>query len=618
MRFWRPSSGTFANLREYGAPEKPPAPLEMHFWLAIGAQICLDERMNIFERSVGGRTYRIASQSLWDSARQRPFSRQAVLGTADPPPVADLGLTRTVGTRRVGDVGALVWVAGQLDLIKLIDQACDLSVSSDGPTVGEMVLAVAIQRACVPGAKRHLAAFLESCLPRVSCLPASAFTGQAFHRLAAQVTDEQLEKVQIEIARAAVRHFKLSADVLAFDTTNFDTHIATTTDGELARRGHAKSKRKDLRVVGLAALVSETGHVPLLHRTYPGNGSDQAVLGECLEALGKLHEALDETEQLTRAPGRTLVRDGGSWSEQLELDLDVEGYYTLLSLPLSHTASQLALEYAARRGTMKRLGGKLGDVRAARLRIPVGDAALDRTLVVVESQELLRGQKRGIAAALRKAKEELRKLERQAARGRIKAEALEDRVRKALKREHLSDFVLATVKNERGKLSLDWRVDAARRRVLERTRLGRRVLCTDHHLWSDGRIVHAFRGQWNVEELFRRAKKGGIAPWGPSHQWADNSLRLHTFATVIGLTLVSLAQLTLGNRKSAQGTMKALAEVKATLVRVQTKERGRRATITLAPDLTAEQRRAVKAFELERWLPTLLSSRMKSAPSADK
>jgi len=40
-------------------------------------------------------------------------------------------------------------------------------------------------------------------LPRVSCLPASAFTGQAFHRLAAQVTDERLEKAQIEIARAA-------------------------------------------------------------------------------------------------------------------------------------------------------------------------------------------------------------------------------------------------------------------------------------------------------------------------------------------------------------------------------------------------------------------------------
>ena len=151
-------------------------------------------------------------------------------------------------------------------------------------------------------------------------------------------------------------------------------------------------------------------------------------------------------------------------------------------------------------------------------------------------------------------KADLRKLERQAAGGRMKREVLEARVKKALQREHLSAFVVTSIKESQGKLSLHWEVDAARRRVLERTRLGRRVLCTDHHNWSNGRIVHAFRGQWNVEELFRRAKKGGIAPWGPSHQWADHSLRLHTFATVIGLTLVSLVRLTLGNRKSAQST----------------------------------------------------------------
>ena len=34
---------------------------------------------------------------------------------------------------------------------------------------------------------------------------------------------------------------------------------------------------------------------------------------------------------------------------------------------------------------------------------------------------------------------------------------------------------------------------------------------------------------------------------------------------------------------------------------------GRRPTVMLAPELTAEQRRAVKVFELERWFPTLLS-----------
>jgi transposase len=437
-------------------------------------------------------------------------------------------------------------------------------------------------------------------------LPAAAFSGQAFHRLAAQVTEEQLENAQIEIARAAVQHFELSADVLAFDTTNFDTHIATTTPGELARRGHAKSKRSDLRVVGLATLVSETGHVPLLHRTYPGNGSDQAVLGSCLGALGRLHDALDDGQQRTSPVCRTLVRDGGSWSEQLELDLDLEGYFTLISLPLSHRASQLALKHAARRGAMERLGGSLGDVRAARLRTAVGD--LDRTLVVVESEELLRGQKRGIAVALRKARVELRKLELRAASGRIQRAALEERVGKALQREHLAEFVMAEVKDDRGRLTLHWHVDAARRRLLERTRLGRRVLCTDRHLWSTGRIVYAFRGQWNVEELFRRAKKGGVAPWGPSHQWADSSLRLHTFATVIGLALVSLVRLKFGGRKSVRSVMKTLTDVNATLVRVRTKERGRRATVMLGPDLNAEQRKAVDVFELGRWMPTLLSS----------
>ena len=562
--------------------------------------------MNIFERAVGGRRYRIASQSVWDPVRQRPFARQAVLGPADPPPVADLGSTRTIGTRRVGDVGALVWVAEQLDLIKLIDQACGLKGSVNGPTIGEMVLAVAVQRACAPAGKTHLEAFLESCVARVSCLPAAAFTGQEFHRLAGQVSDEQLEKAQIGIAHAAVQQFGLSADVLAFDTTNFDTHIATTTPGELARRGQAKSKRSDLRVVGLATLVSETGHVPLLHRTYPGNGSGQSVLASCLGALGKLHDALDEGEGRTRPGCRTLVRDGGSWSHQLELDPDAEGYYTLISLPLSHRASQLALEHAARRGAMERLGGSLGDVRAARLRTRVGD--LDRTLVVVESADLLRGQKRGIAVALRKAREELKTLERRAASGRLGREALEARVRKTLQNEHLAEFVVATVKEDGGKVSLHWQVDAARRRLLERTRLGRRVLCTDHHIWSSGRIVHAFRGQWNVEELFRRAKKGGVVPRGPSHQWADSSLRLHTFATVIGLTLVSLVRLKFGARKSVRGVLKTLSEVKATLVRVRTKGPGRRATVMLAPDLSAEQRKAVKAFELNRWMPALLSS----------
>ena len=386
--------------------------------------------MHIFEREVNGHRYRIAAQSVWDAERGRSVARQVVLGPAEPPRVADLSATQTVGTRGVGDVGALIWIAEQLDLVGQIDRACAGVGAKDGPSVGELAVAVAIQRACAPGPKCELGEFLDASLPRLSCLPGSAFTGQAFHRVAQQVSDEQLEQAQVAIAKAAVARFELSADVLAFDTTNFDTHIDTQTPGELARRGHAKSKRSDLRVVGLGVLVSETGHVPLLYRTYPGNGSDQAVLAACLGGLAQLHEALDSGEGRERPAQRTVVRDGGFWSPQRELDLDAAGYYSLISLPLGHKAAEEALQRAAQRGAMKPLSGKLSDVRAARVRTTVGE--LDRTLVVVASQELLAGQKRGIAVALRKAKGELSTLEGLIEKGRITRSLLELRVKKAL------------------------------------------------------------------------------------------------------------------------------------------------------------------------------------------
>jgi hypothetical protein len=71
--------------------------------------------------------------------------------------------------------------------------------------------------------------------------------------------------------------------------------------------------------------------------------------------------------------------------------------------------------------------------------------------------------------------------------------------------------------------------------------------------------------------------------------------------------LVSLAKIALGTADSVRRMMDSLAEIRATLVRTTTGVTGRRPTIAIPPELTAEQRRAVKAFELERWLPSLPS-----------
>src|SRR5437762_4627307 len=84
---------------------------------------------------------------------------------------------------------------------------------------------------------------------------------------------------------------------LCFDCTNFDTFIDRRTTAELAQRGHAKSKRIDLRVVGLALLVSTDFHIPLFSRVYPGNQPDSVTFGSVTES-GWLPRSEEHTSEL--------------------------------------------------------------------------------------------------------------------------------------------------------------------------------------------------------------------------------------------------------------------------------------------------------------------------------
>src|SRR5258708_30202690 len=97
-----------------------------------------EETMHVFERVVTGRRYRVMAQSVWDSVAGRSLARQVVLGPADPAPTVSLDATETVGTRAVGDVGALAWVTEQLDLVTLIDTALGGAGNKDGPSVAAL------------------------------------------------------------------------------------------------------------------------------------------------------------------------------------------------------------------------------------------------------------------------------------------------------------------------------------------------------------------------------------------------------------------------------------------------------------------------------------------------
>lgn len=547
----------------------------------------------------------MAATSRRIAGKQLPVSRQVSLGPVnDDRPIIPSRCAR-VGERRLGDVGALIAVAEELGVLSAFDE----HAPGDGlsPSLGDVALAVALQRVCEPGAKRALPAFLEGCLPVFGVMKSGLFTGQTFHRVTRGVGDEVYEAVQRSIAKAAVERFGVSTEVLAYDSTNFDTFIDTRSDVSLAQRGKAKSKRCDLRVVGLVLMTSTSGCVPLFHRTYAGNENDKTVLAQTLEALASLHKELGEGE-------RTLVRDGGFYSEQLELDLDLGDYHSITALALSSTVARKAQRDAV--GNLTPLPGDLHEVRAWRGREQVGDSGLDRTVVVVESPELLRGQLRGLSKDLTHARqtlaswtERLREQRAGTARGRhLTKESLEGKVAELLKRQWLSDFLRVSVESGDDGLVLRYQEDAIAHQRLIEERLGKRVLITDQHSWSTEQIVRAFRSQWHVERSFRRLKRGDVSPWGPSYQWTNDSLRAHTFATVLGLQLATLAALRMqkaGMRLSVKESMNVLADIKLTVLRERPEGRGRPRDVLVAPRMEQRDRKLVGIFALDRWSPLI-------------
>lgn len=407
--------------------------------------------------------------------------------------------------------------------------------------------------------------------------------------------------MQLAIAKRACELYRLKTDVLAYDSTNFDTFIDTMTESQLARRGHAKSKRSDLRVVGLALMTSSTASVPLFHRTYAGSDNDKTLLGDTLGSLAKLH-------QLLGASDRTLVRDGGFAGEQLDLELANSGYRSVSVLALSTKVAREALAMAA--GKLKALPGKLREIGAWRTRVQDGE--LDRTLIVAQSPELLAGQLRGLRKATRVARKELRKISKRLAleqsgkaRGRCYTKAsLQRRVAKLTSREHVGEVIDIVIAGEENAPTIAVTTNAEGRKRLIRERLGKRVIVTDQHDWSTARIVRTFRSQWKVERAFRRMKRGAVAPWGPSYQWTDESLRAHTFATVLGLQLATLAKLKLeraGIKRTTKGTMKLLGAIKLTRLRVRSDGPGRPREILVPAQLEVDAQKAAAAFGIEQW-----------------
>jgi transposase len=439
--------------------------------------------------------------------------------------------------RDFGATAALWDMAQKLGIVETIDARAPKR--DQGVSVGQYILLATINRALAPASKSKLAAwYRDTILVRLLPVRPAALRSQRFGDHMNYLDETTLAQIEDDITRRIVESLNVDLRALFYDTTNFDTFLSSDNPAELAQRGHAKSKRTDLRIIGLALLVSWDFHIPLFSKTYEGNQNDSATFSQVLDDLVARYQMFKEKCQRI-----TLVFDKGNNSEDNMRTLDDSPYHfigslvptqhqDLLNIPLEqfHSINDPLFEGVRVHRTEKEVFGK------------------NRTIVITRSRALLRGQLRGIRQHLVKKLKALRDLRDRIARSLQPGwkgkpytdKSIQKNLDSIISGQYISDFLRGRVTHNNGRLGIDYGVDDHAYQELKKRVLGKRILFTDREDLTDEEIIFGYRGQHHVERAFRDMKDPYFISFSPARHWTDSMLRVHAFYCVLALTLVSL------------------------------------------------------------------------------
>jgi len=521
----------------------------------------------------------------------------AIDHAVDPPPPEEVVVSE------FGAVAALFDIASRLGLVEIIDS--HVRKRCQGLSVGNYMLVAAINRCVCPKSKARIGDWFAS-TPLRRLIPAKKeqLTSKRFWDNMGHLDANMINDIEHDIAKQLVDKFEVDTRCLLFDATNFFTFFDSFNDAStLAQRGNSKEKRKNLRIVGLALMVSADFHIPLFHDTYPGNRNDATEFGAITERLVQRHRALaDGVENLT------LVFDKGNNSEDNLAALAASPYHFVGSLRLNQCQDLLAVPSDWYQDLQH---PRLYGVRAYRATQQVFGQT--RTVLITYNEQLFLSQSQSLLNEIRKRTRRLNELGKNLSRrrsGEIKGgrKPTTDSVRKQaealLKGQYVKDVVRIDVAEKDGIPDLSYRVDQnALQRIFEE-RFGKTILFTDNNSWTNEEIVLAYRGQAGIEQCFKTMKNPHFVSWSPLFHWTNDKVRVHAFYCVIALTLVSLLQRELhraGIEMSIVAMLEELAAIREVAITYPPIGQRREPQLTLSK-LTADQQRLLDTLELGRYL----------------
>jgi transposase len=551
----------------------------------------------------GKQTYYYLVESARVGGKPRIVSQQ-YLGSADEV-VAKLSETPTGQPhrsqhKRFGDLAAVWSTLTRLDVAGIVDEVVPRYANAAAPVGTYLALACA-NRIVDPCSKRGFADWWETTAgSRWVKLNRAALDHRRFWDAMDRLGEVQLREIETRLGRAMVTEFGLDLSGLALDMTNFATFIDTGNEkAPIAQRGKAKQKRTDLRLVGLALVLTRDGGVPVIAHAYPGDRPDVTQFSTVIDELVARYRDL-----VTGVESLTVVYDAGQNSSDNHTVVEAHGIGFVGSLPPSDHPGLLAIPARDYRAVDPDRYPGLSFVDTT-----VTALGVARRAVLTHSANLHAKQSRGLDQTLAKARRRLAELQARLARGRTRRDraAVQVQIAAICKPRWVADIITVTLTGEApAGLRLSWRTDTKARKRLEERLFGKRILFTNRD-WPVPDVVAAYRSQSDAEFGFRQLKDPHVVSFSPMHHWTDSKIRVHVFYCVLALAIAHLMRRhadQAGLHMSVRELLDELAGIEETVLLYHDGGKGRPRARRMLTDMTPTQQRLTDLFDIHRWAPT--------------
>ncbi len=559
---------------------------------------------SIIGKKQGNQTYYYLVESARVDGKPRIVSQQYLGSAAEVmAKLEGTGAGEPVRTQHksFGDLAAVWSVLERLDVAGIIDAAVPRYANA-AASVGTYIALATANRIVAPCSKLAFADWWEGTAgARWVKLRGAVLDHRRFWDAMDRLDASTLAAVETAIGQRVVAEFGLDLSGLVLDMTNFATYIDTTNDSApIAQRGKAKQKRTDLRLVGLALVVTRDGGIPLVSHAYAGDRPDVTQFSLVItELTARFCELATSVESLT------VIYDAGQNSAANHALIAESGIGFVGSLPPSQHPDLLALPASRYRPVDEQRYPGLTCVDTH-----VTTLGVTRRAVLTHSPTLHAAQSRGFAQTLAKARRRLIELQATLARGHARRDraAIDTEIASITKPRWVNQVITTTLTGDTpDQLRLTFRVNTRTRTKLEQNLFGKRILFTNRDHWSTGDVVAGYRSQSEVESGFRQLKDPHVVSFGPMHHWTDQKIRVHVFYCVLALTIAHLMRREAdrtGLHLSVRELLSILGGIQETVLLYHDGGKGRPRAKRMLTDMDPTQQHLTDLFGIDRYAPT--------------